>query len=768
MRLSSIHRVVLALGVLGSWACSKDSTTPPQSASLQISVSPKVVSQGSSADVSVLATDAGGAFGTGTVTLVPSAGTIGGQAQATLDLSNGQATGKWICDPVTTPACQDGPVITATWNGVTAQASATFGQSSSPDAGASDGGSRGSDGGADAALVQTGMLNLTASKNQIFFGVGDHADVTARLGTDAGVVYSDAGIVFTTTLGGFSDPSVAISDGGAAAVTSTLTVNTNSQGLAVARFWETGTPGAATITATHAATQSQGEIQINIDTVQQITWASTKCNKSDCTVLGIKGSNYNEQAQVTFAVVDASGKPVSGVDVSFSIPNAPLGTTVDPTGVTDLSGLVTVNVQAGTAVGAFAVKAVVIPGAVYTESNAIGVRGARPSNQSSFVFQCLPVNVPAYVSADQKLADIPVNCTVKLVDRFNNPVGTGTHVQFFSEAGSINNDTGTTAYEPGASNPSEGIGTVVFKTGSSAAPTDVAPLAADSNQFPFSRDAEPSVQVDALVHNPRDSLVTIIASVQGGEEYFWDLNQNGVRDDGEPFIDQGEPFVDENDNGVWDKGEFFVDTNGNLKYDGPNGKWDGDTTIWTEAQILYTGLPAVLNMSGFTASGLPPNHFATACNNGLQLGQSVSFDGLISDAFLNVLPAGTTFNFSNQCSNGSFTSTSRSPMLDTYGFRMERVLLDQGGAALCNKLGSDGQQPSENLRVEASLWLLGRWSVPGVGDAERQPHDEHLHHLQHLLRQPRRHGANCGRKREVDLHVGWWCALARGRCRRGR
>jgi hypothetical protein len=77
-----------------------------------------------------------------------------------------------------------------------------------------------------------------------------------------------------------------------------------------------------------------------------------------------------------------------------------------------------------------------------------------------------------------------------------------------------------------------------------------------------------------------------------GEEGYVDVNQNGKYDEGEPFVDEGEPFVDANDNGKWDPGEWWLDVNGDGQYTGPNGKWDADTVIWSQTRVVYTGLPA--------------------------------------------------------------------------------------------------------------------------------------------------------------------------------
>jgi hypothetical protein len=93
-----------------------------------------------------------------------------------------------------------------------------------------------------------------------------------------------------------------------------------------------------------------------------------------------------------------------------------------------------------------------------------------------------------------------------------------------------------------------------------------------------------------ITNNPRDNLVTLIA-VTAGEEGYTDLNNNGKWDDGEPFDDQTEPFVDNNDNGTWDPDERWVDTNGNGVWDGKNNKFDASTLIWVQDRILWTGMP---------------------------------------------------------------------------------------------------------------------------------------------------------------------------------
>ncbi len=326
-------------------------------------------------------------------------------------------------------------------------------------------------------------------------------------------------------------------------------------------------------------------------TVNQISHHATTCNGEACTLMGIRGSGFNEQAMVTFIIRDSQGNPAANVPVSFSISNPPTGTTVSGSGVSDAQGLVSANVTSGQVIGVFNVQAKVTD-AVSTRSANIGIRGITPSNRN-FTFQCSPVNQAVYTTPylDQP-ADKVFPCKVKLSDRYGNPIGISTPVQFKTEAGSIPNAASTTPYEVGSDNAEEGAALVSFNTwGGPAAPRDVEPLVADSAQKPSARLAEPSALDGSARRNPRDGLVTLIAYVRG-EEFFHDLNGNGLYDEGEPFYDQGEPFVDANDNGTWDHDELFVDVNNDGQWNGPNGQYDADTTIWTFTHVLYTGYVA--------------------------------------------------------------------------------------------------------------------------------------------------------------------------------
>jgi len=160
--------------------------------------------------------------------------------------------------------------------------------------------------------------------------------------------------------------------------------------------------------------------------------------------------------------------------------------------------------------------------------------------------------------------------------------------------------------------------------------------------------------------------VTIIAYLRG-EEFFDDNNANGRWDPGERFFDQGEAFVDANDNGVWDPGEFYIDDSPpNGRYDGPNGVYDANTTVWTEARILYTGYPSLAQIN--------PNPFSNACPNGLARGTFVNLIPNFGDLNLNRPSISATFGIAHTAGKGSVVIGGG--ILDGYGFGVEKLWLD--------------------------------------------------------------------------------------------
>lgn len=575
--------------VAGAMAFVFSACGPAGEPTLTVTARPRSIGPDDSSNITVTGTMADGKPGSGTVRLSSTAGNM--KTPLELGLSAlGMNDEQFRCDG--DPACIGLVRFTAEWvvDGKRLEAVTTV-TVTAPDSGAGGGsGDGGTDAGMDAGMdAGTGggggssdgggpVIVLTPGRTTIFKAVGDTTPITATLNLAPGMPGASEEMTLTTDLGQLS-----LTDGGAAGMS--LTATTNAMGQAQVIFAETGTAGTATVSASALDGGAMGSTTISVLEVNSITHTSTACGTvMNCTVMGIRNSGFNETATVKFTAKDAAGRPLAGVPVTFTANSPPAGLTITPMGVTDSTGVVSTLVQSGFSVGTFTITATVA-GTVTGMSPTIGVRGAKPSNLG-FTVQCAKVNLAAYVSPAPPLA-ITNNCTVTLVDRLGNPVGRVTSVNLNSEAGAVPANIMTTGFNPMGSNTNEGKGSFVFSTVGPFPAIDVAPMAADSAQYPFARAAEPPRMDGALQRNPRDGLVTILAYTDG-EEHFYDDNANGQRDPTERFIDQGEPFIDANDNNQWDSGEFYADADGNNAWTPPNGTWDANTKIWTVAYLLYT------------------------------------------------------------------------------------------------------------------------------------------------------------------------------------
>lgn len=535
------------------------------------------------------------------------------------------------------------------------------------------------------AMPDAGVF-ITAAKPRIYVGVGDSTDVTARLVTN-GLPAVGRDLQVTTSLGNLLLP-----DGGAF----TGTGQTDGQGALNLTLVETGTDGTATLRATDPQSTRFATTPVDILRVGTITYVGMTCGGTPCTIMGLRNSGFNTQASLRFNVKDARStpQPVPGVRVSFVLNNAPTGTTVVATGVSDAQGNVDALVTAGDSIGSFTITATVIAG-VSTTSPTVGVRGAKPTSKG-FLLTCAKVNLATYRSNTPPLQISDV-CNVILVDRNNNPIGRQTTVQFLVEAGSITSSINTIPYVAPAG-IDEGRGSVTFSTSGDFPAVDVTPLPALPGQFPYARSAEISRTDGSLTRNPRDGLVTVIAHTDG-EEWFSDDNSNGVRDPGEQFIDQGEPFVDSNDNDVRDPGETYIDHDQNGAWSGPNGQWDANAKIWTKTFVLYTD-NVDASQSFFTDAAL---NVVTSFS--VPKGTFVELGAFMPDLNLNRVEQGSTASVAHSATKGT-VSLNHSLGLDGYGFQVDaRQLTNAAATAAC--------APTETVCRYHTVF--GTWGYGGMG-----------------------------------------------------
>lgn len=327
-----------------------------------------------------------------------------------------------------------------------------------------------------------------------------------------------------------------------------------------------------------------------------------------------------EITTIRFKAVDSRGDPMAGAQVTFTLQGEPPNVELNPktattnkgTGVVETQMIAKGRVSSVVVTAESEGKTAVSPPITFAGSSA---------SARQFSFECGPIGgdgsggVRAIIAWDESRSlvnGIATDCTAHVADRNGDGI-TGAQVSFLVEAGAI----GPTQT---SSTDLVGNATILYKTSyplphstdpltfSWTPPNDsthtgdylaplwmhpfewtqnpLVPVAAEKFQEP----RRPDPIVPGRTNNPRDNLVSMIA-VTTGEEGFDDKNNNGVYDEGETWDDLTEPFVDSNDNGTWDLDERFVDTNNDGLWNGKNGKFDASTLIWTEAHLLWTGLP---------------------------------------------------------------------------------------------------------------------------------------------------------------------------------
>jgi len=265
-------------------------------------------------------------------------------------------------------------------------------------------------------------------------------------------------------------------------------------------------------------------------------------------IISLQGIGGTQNSQVVFKVVDTSGNPLPGKTVTFTLSTPAGGITLTPVGGISLSPTSTNATSDAGGLAATTVNSGTVNTPVRVTASTVGAGGVTLTTQSSglTITTGIPDQDSFSLSATKlnpEFRDIDGNTTVitaRLADHFNNPVPDGTAVNFTTEGGSI-------------------VGTCsTFSGACSATLTSQAPRLAADNRY------------------------TVLAYAVG-EESFTDLNGSGVADlVPNELIDQNgattdlpEAFLDVNENGVRDAGETYIDFNGNGSYDGPDGKYNG-------------------------------------------------------------------------------------------------------------------------------------------------------------------------------------------------
>lgn len=532
--------------------------------------------------------------------------------------------------------------------------------------------------------TSTFTLVVTASSTRLPADGAATATITATL-KDGSTPQTNKQIVFSVASGGGSiNPTSA---------------TTNVSGQAQATFTSSASGGPATVQAAYD-TGSQwiyGTVVIEQPKLQRIELLTQQYN-----IMGVRYSGFQESNNISFKLYDENQQTYpAGLQVTFEhepkggsfIGSSPSCTASMCTASdqTDAQGVVTVALHSGTVASVVYVKASATAGGVLASLTVgnIAIVGARASGFNVSLI-CTPKNVPGLVNHDCSKSlyagtDDKVSCTAYFADRFTNILGKQTLTTLWSEAGA--------AGAPSLTNPVSGQSTgSISVTGY--------PLPAEVDAFTGEYERELDDGCGLRKHSPRDGVVTIIVTANGEEGFVDGSNgkpANGVYDQGENFLDLGEPFIDANDNGVRDGNEVYVDSNGSSGWDGPNGSWDGDTIVWATTRVVYSGRAARgVDLSGMNAfsrwydTGFPP---APTPQPSFQVGVTGSDAGLPSsvnipmyftDVNFNALSFRTTYSLSVAQGDATATFLNTPGTLDGWGMNVtQQYCADQQGSSGC-------------------------------------------------------------------------------------
>ncbi|HEX5340289.1 MAG TPA: hypothetical protein VFX47_05365, partial [Gammaproteobacteria bacterium] len=333
---------------------------------------------------------------------------------------------------------------------------------------------------------------------------------------------------------------------------------------------------------------------------------------SNIALKGMGGVGSSESSNVVFKVLDTTGGIKPGTDVTFALNTSVGGIKLSTTTAkSDASGLASTVVQSGTVALPVSVIATVQGpnGPISTQSTGMAISGGIPSQKY------FSLSADNHSPEGMNIDGTPVNITVRMADRFGNPVPDGTTVSFNTRGPNAGGSVG---------NGSGGSGSCSTVNGAC------------------------SVTWESQNPRPANGQAYILVYAAPGEEGFDDINADGVFDAGDTFTDQGEIFA--GSAAAYVSGDNYFDFNQDGMYTSGNGKWDGvncqDSTRCGNSQVAVGGFICLV-MAGSSASMTTSTTSVTAAGD-------VTYS--IGDAFGNTLPKDTTIKLvSNSLVNATVT-----------------------------------------------------------------------------------------------------------------
>ncbi|TDG12183.1 hypothetical protein E2F43_17720 [Seongchinamella unica] len=345
--------------------------------------------------------------------------------------------------------------------------------------------------------------------------------------------------------------------------------------------------------------QAFGTIEISDTVANGLTFVSAVPN-----LIVLKGTGggptRQEKSEVTFQAVDSNAQPLEGVDIAFSLTTDVGGLSFSPkSGTTAEDGTVSTVVSSGdvaTVVRVVATADAGELGEVSAVSDVLTVSTGLPDQNSI----SLSVDGNFVVEEGMTKDGVTRTLTVRMADKFNNPVPDGTAAVFTTEYGAIQPSCETVG----------GQCSVVWNSQAPRIPTlnenqDLVVTINDPGYSCPSHNGSSGPCPDDLgmIRGGRSTiLVTAI-----GEESFIDSNANGIYDRGERFANLSEAFLDINENGFYDQAttscnnspnsltckagseEIFTDFNSNGVFDA-NGDDELNGYPDEGVEAMYNGL----------------------------------------------------------------------------------------------------------------------------------------------------------------------------------
>lgn len=402
-------------------------------------------------------------------------------------------------------------------------------------------------------------LGISMSTDTATLAAGNVAVLTVHVTQNGSAYNSPVTISFTSTCAAQ----------GKATLDSSVTAQ---QGTAIATYKGTtdnyACSGNDTVVATAAGIDASASVTINNQAAapRSITAATPSPE-----FIYLHNSGKNETSTIIFTLLDAQAKPISGKTLNFALSgnlsnNSKYSDYVlSPTSATtNKDGQAKVTLNAGNLpVPVSVIASMADDPTIRSASSQIGVGvGIADDNSFSFAADSYNINGAGYDGEEAAI-------TIRLADRFNNPVPDGTKVVFTTEGGSIKGN--LTSSSGDATNTCTSKGGVCTATLTSQSPRTA------------------------------DGRITVTATVVG-EESFKDLNGNGIFDKGEltgvaddqtianvpdyvhNYTDVGEPFQNKNvdDDSSGDSDGYLVNTD---TFDDLNGNGVRDL-----GDNIYTGL----------------------------------------------------------------------------------------------------------------------------------------------------------------------------------